>query len=389
MPRAVVLGDRSPAPQVHVELAVGETVDDAVGPAHGQRGLADSGGTDDHGAAAARAEQPVQLVQMPVPSGEADDVGRQLRRGRAGSRWRREARVVAQDRDLQLAQHGTRLDPEVVAKLRGQPPEGFERLGRATAPVQSEHLRADQALAARMLGDQRGQFTGQLDMPTELEFGLDPVLQRGQPLLLQAGANPLAQSVGRRVGERRTAPQLQRRTQAGGPVTGVGRGLGAGEQGPETVDVDPIGRYAQDVALVSGDERDVALPPNAARIRDTDVWMPARAVDGGQPSHSSSTSRPTVTTRLPCSNSTASRHLSRRRDRATGVPSAASTSTGPSSRKSTPPSGAQPGARCRISCHGAASPSATMPASRLYKRSSARVGPERCGDSGTRNGVRR
>ncbi len=257
----MVLGDRSPAPQVHVELAVGETVDDAVGPAHGQRGLADSGGTDDHGAAAARAEQPVQLVQMPVPSGEADDVGRQLRRGRAGSRWRREARVVAQDRDLQLAQHGTRLDPEVVAKLRGQPPEGFERLGRATAPVQSEHLRADQALAARMLGDQRGQFTGQLDMPTELEFGLDPVLQRGQPLLLQAGANPLAQSVGRRVGERRTAPQLQRRTQAGGPVTGVGRGLGAGEQGPETVDVDPIGRYAQDVALVSGDERDVALPP--------------------------------------------------------------------------------------------------------------------------------
>ena len=83
--------------------------------------------------------------------------GRAARGGRsaAAGLWSRERRVLLEDALVQRPQRLARLDPELVDE---QPPPGGERLERlrlAARAVQREHQLAAQALAQRMLGDQR------------------------------------------------------------------------------------------------------------------------------------------------------------------------------------------------------------------------------------------
>ncbi len=62
--------------------------------------------------------------------------------------------VLGQDRRLQRAQLGTRIQPELVAENSAGLLERAQRLRLAPSPVQGEHQEPVQALAQRVLGDQ-------------------------------------------------------------------------------------------------------------------------------------------------------------------------------------------------------------------------------------------
>ncbi len=84
-------------------------------------------------------------------------------------------------------------------------------------------------------------------MLAELEPGLGPLLERGQPQLLQAeGGRPHVFLV-REVGVRRAAPQPERLGEQRGALPGPGSGAGPGHQRAETVGVGVAGVETQPV----------------------------------------------------------------------------------------------------------------------------------------------
>ena len=92
-------------------------------------------------------------------------------------------------------------------------PKGLERLGLATGAVQAEHQLAAEPLAQRMLPHERLQLADDLGMTARGELGVDPLLERGQPQLLQPHDLRLGERLIREVRERRPAPQRQRLAQ--------------------------------------------------------------------------------------------------------------------------------------------------------------------------------
>ena len=130
--------------------------------------------------------------------------------------WSRERRVLLEDALVQRPQRLARLDPELVDE---QPPPGGERVERlrlAARAVQREHQLAAQALAQRMLGDQRLELGDQLAVLAEREPGLDVVLDRGDPQLLEAADRFLRERLVAHVRQSRPTPEGER----------VGKGVG-------------------------------------------------------------------------------------------------------------------------------------------------------------------
>ena len=61
----------------------------------------------------------------------------------------------------------------------------LERLGLAARAVEREHLLAAQPLAQRVLGDERLELGDERRVPPERELGVDPLLERREPQLLE------------------------------------------------------------------------------------------------------------------------------------------------------------------------------------------------------------
>jgi hypothetical protein len=59
-----------------------------------------------------------------------------------------------------------------------------------------------------VLGDERLHLADERAMPAELELGVDPVLERGQPQLLQAADLVLRKRLVRELGQRAAVPEL-------------------------------------------------------------------------------------------------------------------------------------------------------------------------------------
>ena len=189
--------------QVHVQLAVGETVPVAMRPVQCQIRLADAPRATDRGddKRAALAE----LGQFTDASGEAARRGRQL----AGNRCRRQRQrpVVGQDPLVQALNLGTRVRPEILGEAATQPRVPLHRLGGATAAVQRQHELAGQALVQRILGDGSHQLGAQLGMPAVGEVPLDSAGQHLKPELLERGPLLPVQGVRGDVDQCRPAPQ--------------------------------------------------------------------------------------------------------------------------------------------------------------------------------------
>ena len=101
-------------------------------------------------------------------------IGGERRDGRRRGARRSERRVLLEDRALEVAQRGARLDAELVDQRRAGRPEGLERVGLAPGAVERQHLQRAEALVQRVLGDQRVELRDQLGVAAAREVGLDP-----------------------------------------------------------------------------------------------------------------------------------------------------------------------------------------------------------------------
>ena len=173
--------------------------------------------------------------------------------------------------------------------------EGLEGIGWRPWAVQRQHQLAPQPLPVGVVGQQRLQLGDQPAVPTEGQVGLDAVLQRGQAQRLQAG--PFRRLQGGhlvQVGQRRSPPQAQPRRELVGGRLGVVTDQSAAArcgQVLEPLGVQLTGRHLELVARRGG--WSAATRPDracggAGGRSPARVW---RAVAGGSPSHSSSSSR--------------------------------------------------------------------------------------------------
>ena len=130
---------------------------------------------------------------------------------------------------MQVAERAARLDAELVDERGPRRAEGLERLRLPAAAVQGEHQLAAQALSQRVLARQRLQLADELVVAADREIGVDPVLERGQPQLAEPRDLALDERLVGQVGQRRPAPQRERRAQLLRRRRGI-RAVGLGDE---------------------------------------------------------------------------------------------------------------------------------------------------------------
>ncbi len=167
---------------------------------------------------------------------------------------------------MPLPQRGPGVDAELVVQRAAGVVERRERVRLAAGVVEREHQLRAEPLAQRMAGDLRLELADQLGAAAEREVGLDPVLERRQPLLLEPRDLRLRERLVGQVGQRRAAPHRKGLPQPfgrGRRVAGVERGAAAGSQRLEAVRVELAGRHPQHIAarLRSQGRRPVAERP--------------------------------------------------------------------------------------------------------------------------------
>ena len=119
---------------------------------------------------------------------------------------------MAQNRGLELAELAARDKPELVVELPAVALEGVERVRLPPRPVAREHDQAHEPLAERVLGEQPLALVEHGVEAAEPKLRLETGLVRLDPPLVQ----PLsveAQAALDRVGDRRPAPEVERRPQ--------------------------------------------------------------------------------------------------------------------------------------------------------------------------------
>ena len=200
----------------------------------------------------------------------ADERERRRRHERPGQRDRSaassraarelERRVLGQDLLLELPQRRARLEPELVER-RPRVAVGLERLRLPARAVEREHQLPAQTLAVRMLGDQRLELADELRVAAEREIGLDPLLERRQPQILQPpGLDPRERLLGE-LGQRRPAPQ-RRAPRAAGSRAAPGSAPRASRDEP--LEPQQVDRLRLDLEHVARRPRHAASPPAAA-----------------------------------------------------------------------------------------------------------------------------
>ena len=127
--------------------------------------------------------QPAELVVAADQRGRSCRV--ELRRKLRDRRLDVECGVLAQDRVVQAAELGRRLDADLVDQSPPRVAIGLERLGLPPAPVQREHPLPVEPLAERVLRQQRIDLADDLLMAARSQVGLDRQLLGGQAQLLE------------------------------------------------------------------------------------------------------------------------------------------------------------------------------------------------------------
>ena len=198
----------------------------------------------------------VELRQLPF----APDEHARRRRFAAPLPDRRlERGVLGEDRLVQLAQPRARLDAELADQRAARGAVGLERVRLAPGPVEGDQELTAQALAQRVLADERLELGDELRTAAEREVGVDAVLERHEPQLLQAPDLGLAERLVGEIGERAPAPERERLAQRARRRVGVaGRARGR-QQALEPVQVEPVLRDPQLVARRAGHEDAVAV----------------------------------------------------------------------------------------------------------------------------------
>ncbi len=96
-------------------------------------------------------------------------------------------RILAEDRAFQPTQLPSRVDAEFVRQHRPGPLIRTKRVTLPPGPVEGNDELAPEALPERMRAHQGFKLSRELALAAEHQIGLDPVLDGGQPRLLQPG----------------------------------------------------------------------------------------------------------------------------------------------------------------------------------------------------------
>jgi len=87
-----------------------------------------------------------------------------------------ERRIVPEDRLLELAELGPRLDPELGDERLAGRAVRVERVDLPPRPVEREHQLLARTVAQRVLRHERLELGNQLSVAAESEVGVDPLL---------------------------------------------------------------------------------------------------------------------------------------------------------------------------------------------------------------------
>ena len=129
-----------------------------------------------------------------------------LRLGRGGQV---ERRVVGEDLLVQALQLRAGLDADLLHETGPCGAVGLECLRLPPGPVEREHPLAVQALAQRVLGDERVELAGQLGVTAGRQVGIDRRLRCPQPQVLEPADLRRGERLVGQVGEWLAAPQRQ------------------------------------------------------------------------------------------------------------------------------------------------------------------------------------
>ena len=159
-----------------------------------------------------------------------------------------QARVLAEDAQFELHQRGSRVDTELLDKRPAPALERVQRVGLPAAAIEREHQLAAQALAEQVLADERLELRHQVVMAAERQIGVDSILERGQPELIQPGDLALCEPLAVKIGQRFSAPERKRLAQARRPPDGIVAGPCLGDQRLKAGKVDIARRDVQQIA---------------------------------------------------------------------------------------------------------------------------------------------
>ena len=173
-------------------------------------------------------------------------------------------------------QLGSGLHAELVDQPRPRRAVGLERFGLAAGAVQGHHALAMQSFSKRMLVHERLELGDQLRVSPGFEVGVESILERREPQLLETTNLGLSEGLEPQVGERRPAPNLQRLPQQpSGALRVVSGERSASLFGEclEAVEVKLTGRGPEHVAVGLGD--DPAISSSKSFTQPGDVRLQA------------------------------------------------------------------------------------------------------------------
>jgi hypothetical protein len=120
---------------------------------------------------------------------------------------------VRDDLPLQLPELRARLEPELLRQATACPLIGSKRFGLAARAVEREHQLTQEPLSLRIVLDERFELGYQLPPAPEREIGIDSVLERDQPPLLQPLRLSLREGLVQEICQRRSPPERKGRAQ--------------------------------------------------------------------------------------------------------------------------------------------------------------------------------
>ena len=155
---------------------------------------------------------------------------------------------MAQDRALEFLQRRARFDAELPDEQPAAVPVARERVRLPAAPVEREHQLPPQPLAEGLRLDEGLEIGDEPLVPAELEVGVGPLLERGEPELGQPTRGRPRERLLPELDQRRPAPEAERPAEelrAASRIARFGGGLG---QGFEPREVELPRRRAKRVA---------------------------------------------------------------------------------------------------------------------------------------------
>ncbi len=153
------------------------------------------------------------------------------------------------------AQTGRRREAELVVEATGELGIDPKRVSLTVAAIQRAHQTLSQAFSQRMLFECRRENVDHQCVLTQGEPYLCEFLDRDDPELLEPGDLRTRSTEIARVGERRTAPQIERRRQQGNRGAGVTTIVdlpGQHDEPFEPLDVELVGLHPQQISVRTG-----------------------------------------------------------------------------------------------------------------------------------------